>query len=279
MDSQSITHSLAPTPEDSPEPTKHQGNPEAPVAAKKLRLSRILTLVPTSVAKATGKSLRYDLAKHADQERFLATLAASWHRKLKELKREIKIARDLFAEMPRGTTLCGCSSFRQFCEEKLHVSRQGVYEMLGDYHAKRKAKKHAHAASGLRRDQPPKPVLSKYDQQRRDDAAAAAIHLLEAEERGDDAAAMRARDDIRLVSKAEPLRSAIFDNYDVRHEVLALKRRIVKLEKLMLKLLGEIAKADDYQPLPADLMRIAATLRTELAVDAESLGFDDGSVQ
>ena len=238
-----------------------------------------MTLVPTSVAKSTGKSARYDLAKPADQERFLTNLAASWHRKLRELKPQIKIARDLFAKMPRGATLCGCSSFRQFCEEKLHVSRQGVYEMMGDYHIRRKAKKQAQAASGLRHDQPPKPALSKYDQQRRDDAAAAAILLVEAEERGDDAAAMRARRDIRLVSKAEPLRSAIFDHYDVRQEVLALKVRIVKVEKLVLKLLGEIAKVDDYRPLPADLMRVAGTLRTELAVDAASLGLDDGSLQ
>jgi hypothetical protein len=212
--------------------------------------------------------VRYDLAKHADQERFLANLAASWHRKLKELKPEIKIANDLFNKMPRGTSLCGCSSFRQFCEEKLHVTRQGVYEMLGDYHDKRKAKKQA----AIRRDQRPKPALSKYDQQRRDDVTIAAIHLVEAEERGDTEAAARAREDIKVIKKSSPPPSMLFENYDVRQEVLTLKMRMLKREKLMLKLLGEIMKADQYQPLPADLMRVAATLRTELAVDAESLG-------
>jgi len=163
---------------------------------------------------------------------------------------------------------------RQFCEEKLDLTRQGVYKMLGDYHDKRKAKKQAQAASSLRRD-PPKP-LSKHDQRRRDDVTAAAIHLVEAEVRGDVEAAARAKEDIALIVKSGSP-SELVDDYDVRQEVLALKKRIVKLEKLMLKLLGEIAKADDYQPLPAELMRVAATLRTELAVDAESLGL--GGVQ
>ena len=247
---------------ENPETINH---PPALAAEKQPRTaSRILTLVP----KSTGKSGTYDLTKQADQERFLADLAVSWHKKLKELEPQIKIAWDLFKGMPRGTTLCDCSGFGQFCEKKLHVTRQAVYDMLGNYHAKRKAKK----AVTLKRHQRPKPALSKYDQQRRDNAAAAAVQLVEAEERGDAEAATRAREDIMLISTSEPVRSVIFGQYDVQQEVLALKKRIVKLEKLTLKLLGEIMKADEYQPLPADLMRVAATLRTELAVDAESLG-------
>jgi hypothetical protein len=138
--------------QDTPESPSHKNIKTSPRVA-----SRILTLVPKSVPKSTGKSVTYDLPKLADQERFLTNLAVSWHSKLKELKPEIEIARNLFRQMPRGTTLCGCSSFRQFCEEKLHVSRQGVYEMLGDYHAKRKAKKQEQAAR-LKRHQPPKPA-------------------------------------------------------------------------------------------------------------------------
>lgn len=267
MDSQSVNHAAVPTSEFPGVPsTARLAAPKKPK-----RVSTLLTLAP----KATGSIGKYNLEKHADQERFLSNLAASWHRKLKDLKPQIKTARDLFKEMPRGKTLCECSSFHQFCEEKLHVTRQGVYKMLGDYHAKAKAKKLS--ANPMRR-QPPKPARSKHDQQRRDNVTAAAIQFVEAEVRGDAEAAARAKENIALIVKSRPP-SELVDDYDVRHEVLTLKRRIVKLGKLMLKLLGEIGKADQYQPLPADLMRVAATLRTELAVDAKSLGLDDGSVQ
>jgi hypothetical protein len=238
-------------------------------------LSRILTVVPKSTAKSTGKSVRYNLAKHADQERFLTNLAASWHRKLKELKPEIKIARDLFKEMPRGTTLCDCSSFRQFCEEKLHVSRQGAYDMLGDYHAKKKAKKQEQAASLIKRDQPPKLVLAEQDKQRIYAAGAAGIHLVEALKNGDQDAQRKATEEIMMVSEAQPLRSVIFAEHDIRQEVLAVKLELVKVKKLFMKLLGEIVEADRFQTLPANLMKTVASIRKELAVDPASFGLDD----
>jgi hypothetical protein len=244
------------------------------VPAKNRGATRILTLVPKSGAKATGKSATYDLAKHADQERFLTNLAASWHRKLKEMKPEIKIASDLFREMPRGTTLCGCSSFRQFCEEKLHVSRQGVYDMLGDYNEKRKAKKQAQAATIIKPDPPPPLALAGQDRLRIMTAAAAGVQYFEAEEKGDREAMTMAKEEIMFVARAQKLRSPIFEGQDIRHEVLSLKLELVKVKKLFLRLLGEIVKADEYQTLPANLMRMVAEIRRELAVDAASFGLD-----
>ena len=259
MDSPIVTHPAVPAPESS-------GNSSTATPAKKpKRVSTLLTVAPNPA----GRPVKFNLAKHADQERFLENLAACWHRKLKELKPQIKAARDLFRKMERGTTLCGCSSFMQFCDEKLHVTRQGVYKMLGDYDGKRKARQAQETGSHRR---PPKP-LTKHDQQRRDDVTVAALDLVEAEERGDADAATRARDDLRMLKQSGPT-SALFGTYGVRQEVLALKTKIVKLEKLMLKLLGEIRRTNKHDPLPVELMQCAAALETELAVDAKSLGLD-----
>jgi hypothetical protein len=258
MNSPSIAQSAAPAPESS-------GEPSTSPTKKPKRVSTLLTLAPNPA----GRPVKFNLAKHADQERFLENLAACWHRKLKELKPQIKAARDLFRKMERGTTLCGCSSFMQFCDEKLHVTRQGVYKMLGDYDGKRKARQAQETGSHRR---PPKP-LSKHDQRRRDDVTVAVLDLVEAQERGDADAEARAREDIRILKQSGPS-SALFENYGVRQEVLALKKETMKLKKLVLQLLGEIRKTNKRDPLPVELMQAAAALETELAVDAKSLGLD-----
>ncbi len=196
--------------------------------------------------------------------------------KLKDIAPKIQLIDREFHAHPRGSIrIRGCRSFGEFCVKRLRRTRSAVYKMLASVRGYEKPLE--------KKARPAKPhksgtAISQYDRQRRDCAAAAAIHLVEAEERGDAEAATKARDEIRFVVNA-PQRSAILGTYDVRQEVLALKRTLIKLQKLVLKLLGEIMKADKYQPLPADLMRVAATLRTELAVDAKSLGLDDGSVQ
>jgi len=236
----------------------------------------MLTVVPDTVTTATGKSITYNLERHADQERFLANLAASWHRKLREMKPQIKIACDLYKTMPRGTTLCGCASFGQFCDEKLNVSRQGVYQLLGEYHAKRKAKKQAEQV--LRKVEPPKLVLAEPDRQRLYAAGAAGVSYFEAMEKGDTVAAEKAKAEIMVVAHAQALRSAVFENQDIRSEVLALKVELLKCKKLVLGLLGEISAEHRRRALPAKLMATVAAIRKELNVDAASFGLVDDDV-
>jgi hypothetical protein len=197
--------------------------------------------------------------------------------RLKTLAPNVEQLRQAFHEAPRGSlTVMGCTSFQQFCREQLGYSESQVYRTLAGYTKPQREKKVP------KPEEPKKLVLSEQDRRRIFDAATAGVKLLEAEETGDKEAAMKAREDIKFVSQAQPLREAIFEQQDVRAEVLSLKKELLKvqkelasLKKLTLRVAEEIMKADDYSALPADLMRAAANLRKFLDVDAASFGLDD----
>jgi hypothetical protein len=276
MDSSSINHPAVPTPGFSGEPSTAR-----PTAAR--RVSTKLTVVATD---ANGKSVSYDLSKLADQERFLNNLSVVMHRKLKELRPQLKYVKQLFHDKPRGTTLCGCASVGEYCEQKLHITRQAFYAEVSDYRGKQKAKGQGQATK-IKRD-PPK-HYTEHERQLLNHAGAAGAQLVEALKSGDLDAQRKATEEITMVSSDPKLRNELFADHGIREEVLSTKLRVAKLEtrcaeleklekkrakveKLMLKLLEQIMKADQYQPLPADLMRVAATLRTEMKVDADSLG-------
>lgn len=107
--------------------------------------SNILSLTPNS-------SRKYDLNVHADRKRFVQEVVVyftTWHKKLRELKPQIVIVQGLFAQHVRGSvTLCGCRSFREFCEKKLNVKQQTVYAMLGGYSEKAKKKRQVRERKG-----------------------------------------------------------------------------------------------------------------------------------
>jgi hypothetical protein len=60
----------------------------------------------------------------------------------------------------------------------------------------------------------------------------------------------------------------------VKNRLVAVENEHAELRKLTLRVAEGIMKADEYQTLPADLMK-AADLRKYLAVDAASFGLDD----
>lgn len=301
MNTPIVTQSAVPTPEFSGQPTS-----TSPLAAKK-RPKRVSTKLTVVAPNASGKSVTYDLAKLADQERFLKNLCAVVHRKTHELHRELKIVKQLFHDKPRGTTLYGCASVTDYCEQKLGITRQAFYAEVGDYRGEQKAKKKAAKESTgqepeieIKSDPPKK--YTEHERQLMYHAGAAGAQLVEAMESGDQDAQHRLKEEIKMVTDPR-LRTELFAEHGVRQEVLSLKRKVLeltpletsqakmareiaklkqehaKLKKLVLRLVDEIVEADRYQALPANLMKVAASIRKELAVDDGSLGLDAGSVQ
>lgn len=297
MNPESITHHVAPTPEVS-QPNSQDDHAVQP-AKKPKRVSTKLTVVAPN---ASGKSVTYDLAKLADQERFLKNLCAVVHRKTHELHRELKIVKRLFHDKPRGTTLYGCASVTEYCEQKLGITRQAFYAEVGDYRGKQKAKDST-PGQGLEieiKSDPPK-KYTEHERQLMYHAGAAGAQLVEAMESGDQDAQHRLREEIKMVTDPR-LRTELFAEHGVRQEVLSLKRKVLeltpletsrakmareiaklkqdhaKLKKLVLRLVDEIVEADRYQALPANLMKVAASIRKELVVDDGSLGLGEPGV-
>src|SRR5580658_136907 len=56
--------------------------------------------------------------------------------KLDHYRNVIEQVKKDFASKPRGTEICDCTSFRDFCRLKLNHTRQAVYAMLGSYTSK-----------------------------------------------------------------------------------------------------------------------------------------------
>ena len=75
--------------------------------------------------------------KHEEMEKFATKLVSEWHghlTKLKELAPSIKKVEEYFHTHVRGSVmLMGCSSFKEFCVNRLKRHRSVVYKMLQNY--------------------------------------------------------------------------------------------------------------------------------------------------
>jgi hypothetical protein len=139
--------------------------------------------------------------------------------KLRDLKPEIEKIQLWFQQVKGSRTLMGCFSFPEFCEKKLHRTKQAVYAMLGDY--SQKEKKEPSTNKPQKSELHQELSLAQEDMQRLIAGNHAATRMVEAQEAGDEAAAEKAKKEFKAIAAAQPLKSVAFQpDYKATHEML-----------------------------------------------------------
>jgi len=180
--------------------------------------------------------------------------------KLRDLKPQIEAVQEAFKTLTGSKTIAGCRSFSEFCEKKLHRTKQAVYSMLGDY-AKKSGKRGQSSDKG--ESMPQKPAvhqtlaLAEEDVERMRTGCNAAVRYFDAEAKGHEEEAEKAKKEFIAISKAESLKSVIFGDQP-------------NYKMILLDVLSDIEKVGDK--LPVALTRKCEAIRKRLRIDDASFG-------
>jgi hypothetical protein len=178
--------------------------------------------------------------------------------KLRDLKPQIEAVREAFKTLKGSKTIAGCRSFPEFCEKKLHRTKQAVYAMLGGYSNKpKKDGSSTGTEHPQQRTRQQKLNLAHEDVERMRTGCNAAVRYFEAEAAGNEQEAESAKQEFFGISKAESLKSVIFGDQP-------------DFKVLLIELLSEVEKVGEK--LPVSLTRTCQAMRKRLGVDDASFG-------
>lgn len=181
--------------------------------------------------------------------------------KLRDLKPQVEAVREAFKTLTGSKTIAGCRSFPEYCETKLHRTKQAVYSMLGDYSKKPKNDGQPKGKKIMPEQTATHHTLALADEdvERLRTGCNAAVRHFEAESRGDETEAEKAKQEFLAISKAEPLKSTIFGDQ-------------TNYKMLLIDLLSEVEKVGEK--LPVSLTRKCQGIRKRLGIDDASFGLE-----
>jgi hypothetical protein len=179
--------------------------------------------------------------------------------KLRDLKPQIEAVREAFKTLTGSKTIAGCRSFPEFCEKKLHRTKQAVYAMLGDYSKKTKNEGQPTGKKNVPEQAATHQTLALADEdvERMRTGCNAAVRHFEAKAKGDEDTAEKAKQEFLAISKAESLKSVIFGDEP-------------NYKMLLIDLLSDVEKVGDKLPVP--LTRKCQAIRKRLGIDDASFG-------
>jgi len=181
--------------------------------------------------------------------------------KLRDLKPQVEAVREAFKTLTGSKTIAGCRSFPEFCEKKLHRTKQAVYAMLGDYSKKPKNDGQSKGKKNVPQQTATHHALGLADEdvERMRTGCNAAVRHFEAESRGDQTEAEKAKQEFLAISKAESLKPVIFGDQP-------------NYKMLVIDLLSEVEKVGEK--LPVSLTRKCQAIRKRLGIDDGSFGLE-----
>jgi hypothetical protein len=217
----------------------------------------VLARPKTSVPKVWD-----DYYRNAEELAVLVEAEFNGHcQKLRDLKPHVEAVREAFKTLTGSKTIAGCRSFPEFCEKKLHRTKQAVYSMLGDYSKKPKND----GQSKGKKNMPERTAthhtlaLADEDVECMRTGCNAAVRHFGAESRGDETEAEKAKQEFLAISKAESLKSTIFGDQP-------------NYKMLLIDLLSEVEKVGEK--LPVSLTRKCQGIRKRLGIDDASFGLE-----